>query len=210
VGGGAAFAAASSEYIDVGDPVSLQITSAITLEAWVQFTGSFGSAYPRILSKLTDSNYNGYELLLAGSGDQTPNTLYLQSGVNGALNSARGNTAITPNMWYHVVGTYDGSTLRLYINGAVQSWEAQASGAIGGNSLDVNIGRWSDGSNYWNGLIDEVRISNAARSAEWIVTEYNNESLHRRSIRSDRSKAREQPPHRRSARRRERTRRRRR
>ncbi len=171
IGGGGSFASA---YIDTGDPASLQITSAITLEAWVQFTGAFGSNYPRILSKFTGST--GYELLMAGSSDMTPNRLYLQTGVNGYLQSARADNAITPNTWYHVVGTYDGSTLKLYINGSVQGWQNQLSGAIGSDTSDFNIGRGSFGNGYWTGLIDEVRVSNTARSADWIATEYNNES----------------------------------
>src|SRR5579872_3018584 len=49
-------------------------------------------------------------------------------------------------------------------------------GAIGGDSSDFNIGRASYGGDYWTGDIGEVRVSNTARSANWIATEYNNES----------------------------------
>jgi hypothetical protein len=85
---------------------------------------------------------------------------------------------MTVGAWSHVVGTYDGGTVRLYVNG-VQGGTAPLSGSINyGNSKDLAIGSRSPYAPglFWNGLLDEVRISSVARSADWIATEYANQS----------------------------------
>lgn len=79
------------------------------------------------------------------------------------------------NTWYHLVGTFDGNAAMLYFNGQLlatssRSWNTQLGG---GYEIGRNFGFTSD---YYNGLVDEVRIANVARSAGWITAEYNNQS----------------------------------
>ena len=74
------------------------------------------------------------------------------------------------NTWTHLTATYDGATLRMFVNGvqassrAVTGLTATTSGAlrIGGNSV------WGE---YFRGLIDEVRIYNRALTAAEIQTD---------------------------------------
>jgi hypothetical protein len=85
-------------------------------------------------------------------------------------------TETTPetNTWYHLSGTYDGSQLKIYLNGSLEGI-TQVAGAMGVSASDLNIGR--DPSNaegsYWNGLIDEVEIFNRALSPSEIQAIYN-------------------------------------
>ncbi len=83
-------------------------------------------------------------------------------------------TAGTPHF---LVGTYDGTKVRIYWDG-VQENSTSATGNLLANGDDVSIGVNSGTSNGtpFDGDIDEVRISDAARSADWILTEYNNQS----------------------------------
>jgi RHS repeat-associated protein len=78
-----------------------------------------------------------------------------------------------------VVGTYDGSNTIVYANGSPAATIAQTGPIDYGTSQDLDIGTLSPytaPSEPLNGLIDEARISTVARSADWIATEYANES----------------------------------
>src|SRR6267142_3045725 len=78
--------------------------------------------------------------------------------------------------WTHVVGTYDGSQLKIYFNGNLDG-QVSATGNIVATNQNVVIGAdTAGGGENFNGSIDEVRISNSARSADWIATEYKNQS----------------------------------
>jgi hypothetical protein len=65
------------------------------------------------------------------------------------------------NKWKHVAMTYDGSTLRFYIGGVLIG---SAPGAHTTTNASLLFGRWSSAAEYWNGLIDEVRIYNRVLS----------------------------------------------
>lgn len=83
------------------------------------------------------------------------------------------------NTWNYVTCAYDGSTFAFYLNGSLVNSGSATGGPYGGGvgdyNTDVTIGTDALG-NYFTGGIDEVRVSNSARSADWIATEYNNQS----------------------------------
>ncbi len=81
--------------------------------------------------------------------------------------------SITINRWYYVVATFDGTNARLYVDDGSPN-SASASYPIW-ISQNMYIGDRSDHVRKFNGFIDEVRASNIARSAAWILTEYNNQ-----------------------------------
>jgi hypothetical protein len=85
-------------------------------------------------------------------------------------------TVQTTTAWVHVVGTYDGTTLRLYINGVLEASQA-ASGALGNAAAAKNwaIGKVNaaDANNFFNGSIDEVAYyPGKALSAARILAHY--------------------------------------
>jgi len=90
--------------------------------------------------------------------------------------------SIAPNTWYHVAGFRSGASLSIYIDGVSQTLSNPYSngplGTMKSAASVAYIGRHAYGGNedYFNGLIDEARVSNMARSADWIKTEYNNQS----------------------------------
>jgi hypothetical protein len=77
------------------------------------------------------------------------------------------------NTWVHVVGTYDGSTVKLYVNGVLRASQP-GSGVLNKNNYRWMIGRdpIPGQARYFNGLIDEVRIYNRALSEEEIRAHY--------------------------------------
>ena len=154
------------DYVDAGSDSSLNITNAITIEAWVKpvnLTGSHHFIFKslnyqvrtqdnklRFVYQSTDNVWHGYE---------TDADVF-------AL-----------NVWHHIVITHiyeNGNSTKLYINGENVSgtWYAGNGNTptkTSGNSLLVGKG----GADFFNGAIDEVRVYNYARTAEEIMQDYN-------------------------------------
>jgi uncharacterized repeat protein (TIGR02543 family) len=131
----------------------------------VQFTFSTW-IYPRPSARYFISewwSYQGAFLHVSGAGNA------IEFYVNNIIVSR----SITLNNWYYVVGTFDGAVARLYVN-AGSPTSTSASNLIW-TSQNMYIGDRSDHKRKFNGFIDEVRVSNIARDAAWILTEYNNQ-----------------------------------
>jgi fibronectin type 3 domain-containing protein len=77
--------------------------------------------------------------------------------------------ALAANTWYHLVGTYDGDTLRAYVNGVLMTANTAPSGNPSFESLPLEIGAHAGAPQYFNGVVDDVRIYRRALSAAEIA-----------------------------------------
>ncbi|MDO8668421.1 MAG: LamG-like jellyroll fold domain-containing protein [bacterium] len=156
-----------TQYVEVPDSASLDITNQITLEAWVYPTAWDNNYENNILTKGGDSDWGVWNLHHTSTGG-------FRFELNGhGLFETIPSTAL--NTWYHIVGVYNGSEMKLYVNG-VLSGSLTTSGSIATNNSPLRIGKqfWSGANySYWNGRIDEVKIYNRALSATE-VSEYFN------------------------------------
>ena len=75
-------------------------------------------------------------------------------------------------IWHNYIGKYDGSNIQLYIDGVSKSSTAYSGSINTSDTGHLLIGKDDGFGRYFNGLIDEVRISKIARSADWIKTTY--------------------------------------
>jgi multidrug efflux pump subunit AcrA (membrane-fusion protein) len=93
---------------------------------------------------------------------------------NSGLTSAEadGNTVLSANTWYSSCGTYDGSNVRVFVNGVEDGTAGTLTGTMPNNGSNLTIGRRDDGS-YFPGKIDDVRIYNRALSAAEVFQLYN-------------------------------------
>jgi hypothetical protein len=83
--------------------------------------------------------------------------------VYGSSFDAVGTTALNNNTWYHVAFTYDGTNIRIYLNGVLESTTARA-----WNTQDsiFTLGKYTNwGPAYFDGLMDDVRVYNRVLSA---------------------------------------------
>jgi hypothetical protein len=136
---------------------SLMPTDAITLAAWVKIEGPAQEHYG-IIGK---SGYSsGYRLLIHGT---TKKVLFQLTGEKGY--SVWSSTAIPDDQWHFIVATYDGSKMKLYIDGIKDPSEKERKGPLDVNTNSVLIGKPQYA---FNGLIDEVRIYSRALSEEEI------------------------------------------
>lgn len=152
-----------SSIVTVKDSITLDLTSAMTLEAWVYpTTTSLGWA--TIIAKEQTGGIV-YDLYGGSTGGIPFSGVYI-SGEK-ILN---GTAPLPANTWTHLAATYDGKAQRLYVNGVLVASRAQtgkilaSTGAlrIGGNGL------WGE---YFTGRIDEVRVYNRALTASEIATD---------------------------------------
>ncbi len=88
------------------------------------------------------------------------------------------NSGLSANTWYYLTGTFDGNSMNFYVNGVNSAGSLSSPGSIATNNKPTYIGKGllDLQTLFFNGVEDEVRVSNVARSASWIASEYNNQS----------------------------------
>jgi len=142
---------------------------ALSLTAWVKNSSLASGIDQRFISKADDATEDStYWMLGLTSGEQHRLQFRLRAGgVTATLTASVGDLPL--NTWYHVAATYDGSTMRLYLNGTEIDSIAKYGSIAAGGSLPVEIGRSPDGSNHLRGAIDDVRIYRSALDATEIA-----------------------------------------
>jgi hypothetical protein len=154
----------SSSMVTVNDSNSLDLTTGMTLEAWVN-PSVVNSAWRDVIYKGNDN----YFLEATSNNGSRP---VAGAIVNGSYAEAYGSSALAVNTWTHLAETYDGSAVRLYINGVLIS-SSPATGALATSSNPLQIGGDTIYGQHFAGLIDEVRIYNRALSASEILADMN-------------------------------------
>jgi hypothetical protein len=154
----------SSQYIDLGNNSSLS-PSNFTFSVWSKSDLSDGAW----IAKYSSENY-GFGIY-SGS-------IYLNIKTSagwGGL-SVTASSYLTSNNWHHIVGTYDGTNLKIYVDGNLADTLAKA-GPITYTSRNTRIGALEGTSVLdFTGQIDGVSIYNYALSASQITTLYGSSS----------------------------------
>ena len=149
--------------VTIPDAASLHLSTGMTLEAWVN-PSTVNAAWRDVIYKGNDNFY-----LEATSTNASKPDAGMIAG--GSYADAFGTAALTANTWSYLTETYDGSTLRLYVNGTQVASTAHT-GAIATSTNPLQIGGDSIYGQYFAGLIDEVRVYNVALTAAQIQTDH--------------------------------------
>jgi hypothetical protein len=145
----------TNDHVRVANAAALQLGSAFSLEAWIRpttlrATGAFSSVVTKAESY--SLQFNGSQLEMT----------VMQSGVRKRLKAPAGS--IVADQTYHVVGTYDGSMQRLYVNGALVA-SAALTGPASSSTYPLLIGSWTGTNEFFAGRVDEVAVYNKVLSA---------------------------------------------
>ncbi len=151
--------------VTIPHSISLNLDTAITVEAWI-YADSLGSQAGIIRKGLYPTDIPRSWGLDIQSGKAR---FFIYDG--GTAYIAYSDTVST-GAWHHLVGTYDGSTVDIYLDGDnTSSTSASHSGDIDTNTNPITIGK-RHGSYFFDGTIDKVRIWNEALSADDIEESY--------------------------------------
>ncbi len=154
----------STADVDVPDSPSLELTSQITIEAWINPLITNGDQV--VLGKLNTA-FNGYQFGLT-LGNQLFGS-FNSPGLSWPSSVITSPVPVVPGTWYHVAWTYDQSAMKLYFNGQPVATNVIGAHPIATSSADVTIGYGP----YFHGAIDEPAIYNTALSAAQIQAIYN-------------------------------------
>ncbi|MFZ2655276.1 MAG: PKD domain-containing protein [Victivallales bacterium] len=152
-----------SGMVTVADNAALDLTTEMTLEAWVCPAGQMdlGST---VLVKDDGADSSVY-CLYANEDSKLP---VIGARTDSEYQVATGTVQLMANRWTHLAGTYDGQNIRLYVDGELVATEAQ-SGSIPVSGGPLRIGGNALLGEYFGGLMDEVRVYSRVLSAEEIA-----------------------------------------
>lgn len=163
VGGALSFDGVN-DYIYVGDVPSLDISSALTLGAWIKTDKVTNDT---IISKDDDAGNREYYFGVSYDGNN-PGRVRWTLKTN-SFQFRDSSVVVNDSQWHYIVGTYDGSYLRTYIDGVedITSPVAQT-GFIPNTSAPFLIGAKYSPGQYFRGVIDEVAVYDRALTSDEI------------------------------------------
>jgi len=157
------------DYIEVFDSDNLDVANELTIEFWLKFSKIPGDL-KGIITKDKWKGLPGYYIFTC-QNETSP--------IFGVFDNEGKGQAITYNSmeagldhWHYYAFTYDGSKMKGFLDGRLRGSYSFLH-TIGTNNLPVTIGCRSHKDKFFNGAIDEVRISKIARSEEEVFTNYN-------------------------------------
>ncbi len=167
----------SSQYAEAPDDASLDITNQITLAAWIKpetFSANPQGLINKAINGTGAAGTDGFELTLSSTGSTWPQKVFFRinqatSGDTYRVNSTT-SYPIDGNTWMHVAATFDGTDLKLYINGQLEGTVSGVGQTIAVNSLPLTLGA-QDGATpdrFYMGWMDDARVYNRALSASEI------------------------------------------
>lgn len=157
----------TDDYINCGNNSVFNITSQLTISAWVKFDDLSVTNAFIVAKKDSTISTDGYGL--NGRPQDSAMRIYTGNGFgDGAV------TFDTTN-WHFYTATINNTTATIYLDGVNVTTDAVTS-TIANNALNLEIGRRNAADRHCPGTIDEVRVQSTVLSANWIATEFSNQN----------------------------------
>ena len=144
-----------NDYVDCGNKPDFNMREAVTLSAWV-YPEALPSREPAIAMNGWTGNYG---------------LTFYKDGRCYWYASGRARVHLGIGVWHHVVGTWDGKTVKLYLDGRIRV-SKPSKGGLRLNGKNFMIGRQPNTGHFFKGMIDEVRLYSRALSESEIASAY--------------------------------------
>src|SRR3989338_1309971 len=146
---------------------NLSMVGNFSVEAWIKPTGYLGNAGNAKIISVGAVNSEDYTLYVAGNGSVVFNI------TDGTTMSAVYSKALPLSTFTHVFATYNGSFMRIYINGSLKGSKTTSINARTSANANISIGNDANSLSAFNGTIDEVAIYGRALMLDEINQSYN-------------------------------------
>ena len=161
-----------SESFGVADNGTLRPANTLTISAWINFDSGAEAGGPIFVAKGTNAgDSQSWDLRL-----HSTKKIYYQGRVGGGSYIAGlTSTVMSPNTWYHVVFTRNGTVTHVYLNGVDETLTGVTSNAadFDYSTGNLSVGQFGSGFNFWKGKIDEVALWSRDLSSTEVTTLYN-------------------------------------
>lgn len=119
---------------------------------------------------ISDGSYSRGMIYINSSGQPV---FWLRHNATSTSTALTSSTALSSSTWYHVVGTWDGTTMKLYVNSVQKNTTTYSISGTSNSLPTLTTGRLGTFNGwYFNGKIDEVRIYNRALSDQEVLELY--------------------------------------
>lgn len=153
-------------------PTGMATPTGLTLSAWINPTDySTSPTFRRILVKGEQSGtpFDEYAFSVGSVGE-------IRFEINnGTIRFFDTTTHVSTGTFSFVTCTWDGTTMRTYINGTLDATNLAMSGSVTATTTALAVGYSTvNAARYFHGIIDELSMANVARSSDWIAAQYKN------------------------------------
>ncbi|MDD4924654.1 MAG: LamG domain-containing protein, partial [Dehalococcoidales bacterium] len=156
------------DYVDCGDDSIFSFAGAFTLEAWIKADSRVGGANAGIVGR-------AFNPALYVDIRYMPNIRihFYNSSASVQYLFTKGGYSVSRNEWHHIVGTYDpaagSNNMKLYIDGVLDNVATKT--VVPTPTANLLIGKGE--TDFFGGLIDDVKVYNYVRTAEQVRADYN-------------------------------------
>ena len=160
----------SSQKVDIASGNRLNFVRDCTVSAWVSINSGYIGNYRKIAVLHDGAGIGGFYLSTGPSNFPVYMGVRTSSSVSAV--STAGNY-LTANVFTHLVGTYDGTNIRLYRNGIEDAINSQT-GDMYDSSKPVVLGAYYNGAESWPGYLQNIRMWNRSLSSSEVFELYIN------------------------------------
>jgi len=158
----------NADYVEISSSSSLDIQANVTVESWVymdELPSQTGLHF-----EISGKQWNVLRFFVSASDDK----LAITQSYDGTSLSHHGKTALMPKRWYHLAYTFDGFSLKIYVD-SIQDFNITRKGELGVNTYPLILhGFRNDAVNSTSGMIASFRIYNRALTNDELVWNFGN------------------------------------
>ena len=150
----------TDDNVGIPNSAAFDLTTALTIETWLKPAGG-GAATQDVLCKSSGSQNTGY---IFPRTDDTWGSLRIWLHRGGGWSQYTVPYAANVGSWHHVAASYDGTTVRMYIDGVLVPSVATGTvttGPVATNTNPLTLGNQPGFGEYYKGVLDETRVYNA-------------------------------------------------